>query len=275
MRVVLSRKGFDSKYGGQASPILPDGTLLSMPIPAINEVLKFKDIYYKGKSYYEIIKELNPRTKIKENYNCHLDPDIRFETLKRRKDWKGLYGQSGSSQGHLRNQKISVGDIFLFFGWFKRTEYKQNKLQFIKNAKDLHVIFGYLKIDKIYEYSKENKMILPVYAKQHPHASTLYGIEKNNCIYEAPNSLFPESIKSGYGVLKYSPELVLTKEGKSRTRWLLPKFFFKIHISHHSEKSFKKGYFQSASIGQEFVIQENKEVEEWAKNLILNNANSL
>ena len=33
VRVVLSRKGFDSSSGGYPSPILPDGTLLSLPIP--------------------------------------------------------------------------------------------------------------------------------------------------------------------------------------------------------------------------------------------------
>jgi len=33
MKIILSRKGFDSKNGGIASPILPDGALLSLPIP--------------------------------------------------------------------------------------------------------------------------------------------------------------------------------------------------------------------------------------------------
>lgn len=33
MKVVLSRKGMDSRAGGIPSPILPDGMLLSLPIP--------------------------------------------------------------------------------------------------------------------------------------------------------------------------------------------------------------------------------------------------
>lgn len=33
MKVILSRKGMDSEAGGIPSPILPDGTLLSLPIP--------------------------------------------------------------------------------------------------------------------------------------------------------------------------------------------------------------------------------------------------
>ena len=33
MKLVLSRKGFDSSSGGCPSPILPDGQMLSLPIP--------------------------------------------------------------------------------------------------------------------------------------------------------------------------------------------------------------------------------------------------
>lgn len=32
MKVILSRKGFDSTYGGYPSLILPDGELISLPI---------------------------------------------------------------------------------------------------------------------------------------------------------------------------------------------------------------------------------------------------
>ena len=58
MKIILSRKGFDSQYGGHPSPILPDGTLLSIPIPSKDEIYKFSELYHKGKSFYQIIKEL-------------------------------------------------------------------------------------------------------------------------------------------------------------------------------------------------------------------------
>ncbi|MEA4978412.1 MAG: hypothetical protein VB098_00745 [Petrimonas sp.] len=61
MKVILSRKGFDSQYGQISSPILPDSTLLSLPIPSKVDVeTKFIDLSHNDKSYYEIIKELNP-----------------------------------------------------------------------------------------------------------------------------------------------------------------------------------------------------------------------
>ena len=34
MKVILSRKGFDSANGGILSPIFEDGTMLSFPIPS-------------------------------------------------------------------------------------------------------------------------------------------------------------------------------------------------------------------------------------------------
>ena len=33
MKIILSRKGFDSSCGGVASPILPGGEIVSLPIP--------------------------------------------------------------------------------------------------------------------------------------------------------------------------------------------------------------------------------------------------
>lgn len=60
MKVILSRKGMDSEYGRVASPILPDGTLLSLPIPDRKSKKKYEDIQYKGQNYRDIITRLHP-----------------------------------------------------------------------------------------------------------------------------------------------------------------------------------------------------------------------
>ena len=44
MKLVLSRKGFDSSAGGIPSPILPDGRLISLPIPSREDDFTFADI---------------------------------------------------------------------------------------------------------------------------------------------------------------------------------------------------------------------------------------
>jgi len=50
MKVILSRKGFDSSNGGCPSPIMPDGTLLSMPIPS-DDKDSYDDLSYCGTPY--------------------------------------------------------------------------------------------------------------------------------------------------------------------------------------------------------------------------------
>lgn len=56
MKIILSRKGFDLQNGGQPSPILPDGTLLSLPIPGkLDEKILYSQLEYKGKTYFQII----------------------------------------------------------------------------------------------------------------------------------------------------------------------------------------------------------------------------
>jgi hypothetical protein len=221
MKVVLSRKGFDSTYGKQPSPILPDGTLLSFPIPGKYDKIKYTDIHYGGSSYYDLIKELKPRSKFKPKYNCHLDPDIYKNICLRDKNWKGLFGQKNGAQGHLRKMNVGIGDIFFFFGWFKETEIKDGLLRYKTDGKNLHVIFGYLQIGGIFLKQKD----VPDYAKYHPHFNNFN--EKNNVIYEASESLSLNKNLPGYGTFKFHKKLVLTKDGESRSRWELPEFFKK------------------------------------------------
>ncbi len=262
MQVILSRKGFDSATGGQPSPILPDGTLLSLPIPASDSTQKFTDISFKGESYYDIIRQLKENTKIKEKWNCHLDPDLRKSCLQRKRNWRPLFGQADLSQNHLENNGVKAGDLFLFFGWFKETEKVHGKLQYKKNADDLHIIFGYLQIGAIF-----NNNNFPEQVKYHPHAIREFKTN-NNCIYEAGDVLSFARSYPGGGCFKYNENLVLTKSGYSRSKWNLPDFFRDIKISYHKPESFKSNYFQSVGRGQEFVIEENVFVSGWAKEKI-------
>ena len=41
MKIVLGRKGFDSGWGGNPSPILPEGRLVSLPIPDLDGIRGF------------------------------------------------------------------------------------------------------------------------------------------------------------------------------------------------------------------------------------------
>lgn len=266
MKIILSRKGFDSSYGGQPSPILPDGTLLTMPIPSKDEFVKYSNLYHNGESYYKILQDLKSNNQIKtENYTCHLDPDLKFEVMQRDKDWKPIFGQASAAQRHLQNLKVAIGDIFLFFGWFRQTEIINGKYSYIKGSPDIHVIFGYLQIGEIYFDN------FPSYAKHHPHCITNGKIRKNNCIYVGAEKLSFDKNLGGAGILKFKDNLVLTKSGMSRSCWDLPDFFKNLTISYHTKDSFKDDYFKSADIGQEFVMDTDDNLIEWTKERLLNN----
>ena len=47
---------------------------------------------------------------------CHYDPSLN--------DKIGLFGQAGIAQSELKNNGVGIWiwDLFLFFGWFKKTD---------------------------------------------------------------------------------------------------------------------------------------------------------
>ena len=252
MRVILSRKGFDSSAGGIPSPILPDGALLSLPIPDKDGTVRYADLRNGNESYYEIIKQLKPTAKIKPKYTCHLDPDLVRDVTPRSSQWLPLFGQCNQSQVHLAQHKIGAGDLFLFWGWFRQTERINGELRYCPDAPDVHLIWGYMQVLKV----ATGKQMPSEYA-YHPHGRLSL---ESNAIYEGN--------PAQTGVFMFHPKLVLTKAGMSRSKWEVPEFFRRVSISYHSHESFRDGYFQSAMRGQEFVFGESSEVEEWAEELI-------
>ena len=261
MKIILSRKGFDSQYGGQPSPILPDGTLLSFPIPSDDNIF-YEELDYQGLSYLELIQTLNHRTILNQDSTCHLDPDIYPLVTTRAEGWKPAFGQTGSSLTELRKYDVTTGDLFMFFGWFRETEYYKGKLRYRPKAPDLHVIFGYMQIGEIIEDITK----IPDWLRSHPHAN----LEKYsdawtkqlNAIFLPTDKLSFASNLNGFGTFKFNPSVILTKEGYSRSRWHFPKPMHGISISHNPH-GWKKDYFQSAARGQEFILDCNDAVHDW------------
>lgn len=269
MRIILSRKGFDSANGGIASPVLSDGTMLSLPIPANKnpqddkgDFSRFSDLRFDGKTYFDIIKSLKPNF---ENRECHLDPDIRTGVINP-PNWVEAFGQC-SAQGHLQNQKVGVGDLFLFFGWFKETKKIGGKLEFVGN--DFHAIYGYMQIGEIIKGDA-----IKNYA-WHPHAQKIFLEKKRNTLYLPTEKLTinGEVInKKGCGVFQFNKDLVLTKKDMTRSKWELSDWMKDAEMSYRRKDSInsEENYFKSADIGQEFVIQPHAGAIEWAKKLLLN-----
>lgn len=256
MRVVLSRKGFDSTAGGGPSPVLEDDTMLSLPIPetggeghtpknlAEANWHRYDDLILRPeiKRYCE-----NPRKREqKKHKHCHLDPDIRPELWKKLPEgWYPAFGQCDASAKHLKNN-LNLADIltdnvlFLFFGLFRRLQ-ENGKF----TGAPFHAIWGYMLCDKVEEQTAQ----IPQW---HPHAAenltdNLLFIAKDKC----------------YGTFKHCPKLELTVHNQSPSRWkldCLPWLDAENRLSnmtyHDDPKRFnlERGYFQSTSPGQEFVV---------------------
>lgn len=269
MKVILSRKGMDSTSGGMANPILPDGTLLSLPIPDKTVKTAYKDLYYKEQSFEKIIYQLCPKFDFSKNQTCHLDPDI-YEYIDGRTatdKWKPAFGQHGVSAVHLDKLGVGVGDIFLFYGMFQKTMHQPDKtLCFVRNAPIVHIIYGYMKIGEILREEQEIKSRY----FWHPHSVNCD--RQNNRLY-LPNT---------YGTFQYDDSLVLTKMGQGNRRlWALPEFFGKdgISISWQGDNrpALKDGYAElnSACRGQEFGVtasspKQERNLCEWVDSLIQN-----
>lgn len=272
MKVILSRKGFDSSYGGYPSPVI-GRDMISFPIPLRKDTTTYSKLNYGNRTYLELMQELG--VKGIDEKTCHLDPDIKRGVLKDRPDdWTPALGQMSGSQTHLENMKVKEGDIFLFFGWFKTTQKYNGKLGYCKNPdfpNGFHALFGYLQIGEIIRTKNATNDELK-HIRQHPHVQNNEILkDESNVVYVAKNRLEfngKETDKAGSGCFVFSEDLILTRKGTPRrTEWNLDQVFKGKKISHHSDP-WKNGYFKSASIGQEFVVQDDDKIAEWAKTLI-------
>lgn len=227
MRVIFSRKGFDSKAGGFPSLIFPDGTLYSIPIPSSNDRLTYADLpfEYEGHPIHQILNDLTGKKIVNsKSYDCDYSDGrqrCHFDPMPISADGKDIIalGQVSSSEGHLRNQGVCVGDLFLFYGWYKPVIKVEGKWQYDYSQHDVHQIWAYMTIGERLEIDKREQKegVLSRYPwlKDHPHIGGNY--DGRNCIYLS---------KDG-GFLDYADERCLTdtKEYRGRSTWRLPNCF--------------------------------------------------
>ena len=78
-KLILSRKGFDSASGGCPSPIFPDGTMYSLPIPSGGAQITYGDLYYGDINIGQLVDDLTrrryPENRFDARDGVHLDPD--------------------------------------------------------------------------------------------------------------------------------------------------------------------------------------------------------
>ncbi|MGM0767921.1 MAG: hypothetical protein ACQEV6_07845 [Pseudomonadota bacterium] len=280
MRLILSRKGFDSSAGGCPSPVLPDGSLCVLPIPDPQSRIRYDEIRHGRRRLGKVARDLTSG-RVTGGAGAHLDPDLDADALPRTAGWRPLLGQTGSAQGHLRNQGVTRGDLFLFFGVFRRAEIWRRRWRFVPGSRPFHGIWGWLHIAEVHAVDGLAADAMP-WAHYHPHwhgaadpGNTLY-IASERFAMPGETGQLP-----GSGVFPcWREDLVLSDpEGRLPTQWRLPSAFFpsagRPPLSYHARPERWRlqppySYLQCAARGQEFVLDLNAypEVAAWTAGLL-------
>jgi hypothetical protein len=237
MKIIFSRKGFDSSAGGAPSPIV-GGRPVSLPIPAGAASRTSYDDLGLGD-----LVERATRAKLSRDALCHHDPMFTAEG-------ECFFGQCGAAQSHLANRGVGVGDLFLFFGLFTGAGGERH-----------HRIFGYMKVARLLELStlgEESRRKLVDLS--HPHALAMHS--SNDVVYQGPGRT------AGFA----HAELCLTVPGARPSLWQVPDWLGQCGLSYHDRASRWLGgnRLQSVARGQEFVsdIGELEEPRRWLDRVI-------
>lgn len=224
MKIIFSRKGFDSSAGGFPSLIFPDGTLFSIPIPSSSDDCKYSHLpfLYDGDSIQSILNQLT-NNKIcagkkwiycdyfDSSQKCHYDP-VRLSNSM-------ILGQASASESHLRNKKIDRGDVFLFYGWYRRVHKINNSWCYVPDAPNVHLIWAYMIIEDVFRLDTDQDKLAAIAHNQelarHPHLSREYSL---------PNSVYVSGENS---LLTYSANRCLSdlRHYEGRSKWRLPRGF--------------------------------------------------
>ena len=234
MRIIFSRKGFDSASGGGPSPIV-DGRPVSLPIPAgAASRTSYGDLGLGDLAHVASRGQHGP------DDLCHHDPMFTDEGT-------CLFGQVGAAQTHLANRGVGVGDVFLFFGLFRED-----------GGDPHHRIFGYLEVGEVIAVADGVPEWLVEH--RHPHALAMHGT--NDTIYVGPGGVANRA----------SDALRLTVPEGPPSLWGRPDWLRKGGLSYHdrSDRWLRGGRLRSVARGQEFVADVGKRTapRDWLARII-------
>jgi len=228
VKIIFSRKGFDSSAGGSPSLIFPDGTLFSIPIPSSKDDCFYGDLSftYKGEPIQSILndvmggnirhnKQWIPCDYSSHTQRCHYDPmpyqDAGFNGI--------ALGQADKAEKHLRNQSVGKEDIFLFYGWFRKVEKTDGAWRFAVGEPDIQLIWSTMRISDcvLLDTAEHREDALRKYPflSRHPH---LYS---RDCL---KNRIY---LSDQHHYFCYDEKCCLTDMQcyKGRSTWRLPAFF--------------------------------------------------
>jgi hypothetical protein len=221
MKIIFSRKGFDSSAGKVPSPII-DGVPISLPIPAKRRSVTS----YRLAGFGEIVEQMT-KGRIAADDLCHEDPVF--------SGGRWAFGQTSAAQTHLDRNGVGVGDVFLFFGLFASPDGQDRH----------HRIFGVMEVEEVRRLGKHpSPSDTPAgFPRRHPH--TIGEWNDNNTLY----------LGSGVKAKSAHPALRLTKPGGPLSVWSIPAWLKEAGLTFHGDPDrwIGENELHVASRGQEFI----------------------
>lgn len=237
-----------------------DGQPWSLPIPAGR--------YSGGRAYRELAGERAAlaawasRGRVAAETLCHLDPDIDAAALAERPaEWRGAFGQVGAAQGHLRNQGVGVGDLFLFFGLFRPAVRHEDGWRWDGEA--AHHLFGWLRVGMVTRGSEGRPWLA-----DHPHAAP--GWSADNTIYLAADRLDLPGARELPGAGVFARSHRLTAPDAPCCEWAVPPWLERARMSYRGQDRWwpAPGRMDARGQWQEGVAPADDEALAWAGALI-------
>jgi len=270
MKVIFSRKGVDSTAGGCASPLI-DGTPLSLPIPTLElTAITYGDL---RSDLAESADHLSAG-RLDGAQPCHLDPDLDPSALAQRPPgWRGALGQAGAALGHLDNQGVGAGDLFLFWGLYRPAERAEGGWRY--TGRRCHALFGWLHVGDVCRIDDDGTAALArhPWLCDHPHVRP--GWSLRNAVYAASGgfTLAGQSF-AGSGLFKRAA-ILTAPESRLPSLWQVPCWLDPsadgTGLTYHPpERWLGQGRLKSAARGQEFVadIRGRDDAASWIADLL-------
>lgn len=283
MRIILSRKGFDSTAGGRDSPVLDDAgaRIVSLPIPGPPGPL-YRELRFNGGTYADLMRRLGI-TSVggvpTDRARAHADPDLEaFRAPSRPPGWRPMFGQADNAQAHLSNEGVGTGDFFLFFGRFRHVRgHPSGELTYI--GEPFHLIWGYLEVGEVIDV--RTSTTYPESMRDFVHVryrdTATWGRRRNVVYVASPTSSLAPSLAGGGIFATYHAALRLTRSNGPLCSWHLPSAFHpsrtRAPLTYHRDPDRwrvegVRVVVDSAKRGQEFVVDANSGIFAWVRTLL-------
>ena len=255
--------------------------MYSLPIPGDDDEvpIRYRDLNHGNINIGQVVEDLT-RGRHGAWDLAGLDPDVRPDAIPRHNDWRGLFGQTWTSQP---TWQINAWGREMY-SCSSASSGRCRKLVPVGALSgappELQILWGWLQIEQVCRVDEIRHEEKFDWATYHCHFS--WSGDPRNTLYVATHGLdLNETVTTpGAGVFpQFDERLVLTRPGGTASQWRLPRWFYpdggKTPLTHFPRELWRRdggfAYAQRRGPGQEFVLdlEQYPEAMGWLSGLVL------